>query len=399
MATREKTDHFDKLYKQAGQWFTARSAQQRKIWRVDSQFPSKLSELPMTLSGVYADPSLLAWPDWITGFGVTQVTPDLPNCRGYYYATTNPWDARLYAGVYAAFVEKARQGNAELGMNLVTYRQALKTFCQVSITALATVQSLYRAHRIAFALIKERRWNDWSDIQVRSRRSYLLKVRLRDQAQARRVRNELYALDKVSALFLAWRYGVKPLMDDLYNAASVLSGETKDVISIRKSMSARAASPWIDNLNGREDSYEWSESCTLRGTATVTNPNLHLANRLGLINPQLWVWDMIPFSFIVDWWFPVGSFLGNFTALAGLSLSGTSVTRSRRGTTFHRRWGTQGNGQPYNQRGSAKFVYKKREVGSLPFPTSVPYGTGLGINRAQNALALLTQFLSKKIVK
>ena len=374
-----------------------RSDYQIKTWYVDSSFPSRLSELPYNLACIFADTSLRTWPLWPAEYGGGKVQPDLANCRGFYYMTTDPWDSRLYAGVYTRFVDAARQGSSEVGMNLVTYRQALKTFCQVSLTALTAVRGFVQAFRVALHLLRERRWNDWSEIKIRSRLSFLAKKRLKDQADKRRVSNEIWALQQVSGMFLAYRYGIAPLMDDLYNLANVLSGETKDVVSIRRSASTRVRSPYVDNLNGREDSYEWTETCTLRGTATVTNPNLYLANRLGVINPQVWVWDAIPFSFFVDWWLPIGSFLGNFTATAGLTLSGTSVTRSRRGTNVHRRWYSFTNTKSYSAYGTSRMIRKVRTTGSLPFPTSVPYGTGLGINRAQNALALIGQILSKKV--
>ena len=129
---------------------------------------------------------------------------------------------------------------------------------------------------------------------------------------------------------------------------------------------------------------------------SVHNQNLLLANRLGIINPQTWLWDNVPWSFVVDWWLPVGSFLSNLTALVGLTLDGASVTRTRAwaGTWVperQRAW-------PYDKVGDWRFERKRkcRTTWSLKINMKFPYGKGLGIQRGQNALALIAQKLRVK---
>lgn len=50
----------------------------------------------------------------------------------------------------------------------------------------------------------------------------------------------------------------------------------------------------------------------------VTNPNLLLASRLGLTNPASIAWELVPFSFVVDWFGTVGEFLASWTDFDGL---------------------------------------------------------------------------------
>jgi hypothetical protein len=40
---------------------------------------------------------------------------------------------------------------------------------------------------------------------------------------------------------------------------------------------------------------------------------------IGLINPSTVVWELIPFSFVVDWFLPIGNFLHGLSALTGTS--------------------------------------------------------------------------------
>jgi hypothetical protein len=51
----------------------------------------------------------------------------------------------------------------------------------------------------------------------------------------------------------------------------------------------------------------------------VDNPNLHLAQQLGFINPLSVAWELVPFSFVVDWFGNVGQVLASFSDFAGLS--------------------------------------------------------------------------------
>jgi hypothetical protein len=53
----------------------------------------------------------------------------------------------------------------------------------------------------------------------------------------------------------------------------------------------------------------------------VSNPNLYLASQLGFVNPAAIAWELVPFSFVVDWFVNVGEFLNNFTDLWGLTVT------------------------------------------------------------------------------
>jgi hypothetical protein len=60
----------------------------------------------------------------------------------------------------------------------------------------------------------------------------------------------------------------------------------------------------------------------------ISNPNLYLANKLGFVNPAVIAWELVPFSFVVDWFVPVGNFLSQWTDFVGLSLQNGYTTKS-----------------------------------------------------------------------
>lgn len=54
---------------------------------------------------------------------------------------------------------------------------------------------------------------------------------------------------------------------------------------------------------------------------SVTDPMVGFANQAGLLNPMLVAWELMPFSFVIDWFLPVGNHLDYLTALCGLDVS------------------------------------------------------------------------------
>jgi len=60
----------------------------------------------------------------------------------------------------------------------------------------------------------------------------------------------------------------------------------------------------------------------------VQNEQLLVASAVGLTNPFEIAWELVPFSFLVDWLVPVGNVLGALTADSGLHFMGGTLTRT-----------------------------------------------------------------------
>lgn len=355
------------------------------------EWPTQAPESPLEL--LIADcRGCEAWrTSWV---GSWYLAMDALNMRSTYYASTTPWNERLYATAYTKFTDAARQGSAEWGMNIIEARKSLNTFVNLSLSAAALVSSFVAANRNAVRWLASHRDSTPRSVAKKSAR---LQNRLRAaKVKSERVRlsNEIWILDQVAAALLAYRYGIAPIMSDLAHTAQIMSSPYKDAVSLRKS----AKSSWNGTDSAWDDKWTGTESVVLRATCSVSNPNLLLANRLGLINPAVWLWEAIPWSFVVDWWVGIGNFAQNFTALVGLSLSSASVTRTR---SWNGTWVLAAPEVTYVPKGNMLFFGKRkvRTTGSLPVPLSASYGTGLNIQRGQNALALIVQQWTQKGLK
>lgn len=130
--------------------------------------------------------------------------------------------------------------------------------------------------------------------------------------------------------WLKYHFGIEPLVKDIHAAIDTLQ---KPMNSKRVKGKATIPSRRLDSgNNGESVRWEVKTSCRMGCTVTVNNPNLYLANQLGLVNPASFAWELIPFSFVVDWFTNVGQFLSQMTDFAGLSVSQAFTTVYQRST-------------------------------------------------------------------
>lgn len=146
-------------------------------------------------------------------------------------------------------------------------------------------------------------------------------------------------LDVISGKWLELQFAWGPLLDDIHGlitmAPHVTSALQMPRVTGRRVLSrsfetdptiTREINPTFGpNL---EHSVSSSSKTTVicRTDWTVGNPTLYMLSMLGLVNPVEVAWDKVPFSFVVDWFIPVGTWISAFTAETGLEYLGGSIT-------------------------------------------------------------------------
>lgn len=164
-----------------------------------------------------------------------------------------------------------------------------------------------------------------------------------------------------SSAWLEFTFGWAPLVQDVANVVEVFKQDFPGVPIKAKVRSVYYASqPW--------DGGSWYAAQTsgvyyIGGEVVVTNPNVLLAKSLGLTNPASIAWDAVPFSFVVDWFIPVGKFLQSLDNDFGIEIRNP-----------YRGWATAtsiSSGHVAHQGGAicvARHLAGERVVGAMPRP-------------------------------
>ncbi len=124
----------------------------------------------------------------------------------------------------------------------------------------------------------------------------------------------------LSERWLELQYGWFPLFSDLHSLANVFIEDlrSKDMV-----VSGKGFGRW----SSVTQTYDWDQTheegdCNGRVKtviiATVDRSDIHGLDRMGLVNPASIAWELVPFSFVIDWFMPIGAVLETWTATLGL---------------------------------------------------------------------------------
>lgn len=275
---------------------------------------------------------------------------------------------RVWNKAYENFKEKAVGETSSLGITFAQWRQSL-------------------------GMVANRAWQLGSAARhlLRGRpNSFLTALGLAPQPKYSR-RNRDYT-KKGADIFLEYSFGWKPLVTDMHSA--MLQCEENPPAY----HAAQGSSLSLIDSRVSPGNYVYLQggySVTQRATVNVINPNLFLASQLGLVNPGSVVFDAIPFSFVVDWFFDVQNWIDSFTDFLGVAVSDAAITETYRGAVL---------AYPYDpkvylqvpQEFNVVRLMRRRPGLIRPYPNLDVLGnSGKSLVRAANAVSLLTQILLK----
>jgi hypothetical protein len=215
------------------------------------------------------------------------------------------------------------------------------------------------------------------------------------------------AVRNAGGLWLEYSYGWKPLVQDIFDAAKVLSAPVDDLWIhesssnqfITELIQSNVGTPWDHNVY--DTNYVVLKVYARVGAVvSCDNPNLQALKNAGLTNPLSWAWELIPFSFVVDWLVDVGGFIESLDDGVGLTITNGFYTTGWKGTSKVQRnvvkmWPT-GSPNPYDGTSMVKLRSVAGMDRSLGLPT-VKLARKLkvltNLNRGLNAASLLAQAL------
>jgi hypothetical protein len=197
----------------------------------------------------------------------------------------------------------------------------------------------------------------------------------------------------ISSRWLELQYGWLPLISDSYEALLAYQDQT-DVRRIRIATSISVHGKWeasaSPTLLAGPGLYTGSRRIIAELTENLSTPRI-----LGLTDPLSVVWEVIPWSFVIDWFLPIGSYLDNLNVIPKLNgrfLSTDFIRGSELGKL------TPGENVPaspyYGGFRTVKYTRVIRTVStslSVPRPSVVSLPDAMSPKRIYNAMALAHQ--------
>lgn len=201
---------------------------------------------------------------------------------------------------YSRFWGKVRKGSASMGVTLASWRQS---------RSMITTRSRKLATDLEDAFSR-----------LKGDKARLTKLRRRSEDK------EILADD-----VLEFEFGWKPLFEDLHSALFTVckDGIPPNWVTGRGVSTQVLTQDWSTSLQADITKVNARLTTTYGAKVSITNPNLWLLNRMGLINPATVIWDLIPWSFVVNMFLNVNTMINSVTNEVGLDVTDYSITRSR----------------------------------------------------------------------
>lgn len=308
------------------------------------------------------------------------LNPNLPH-RKYAFGTVwYPWvstfdDTAAKASLSSRLAARIRVAGSDLRVNLgEAFAQRRQTIDLVTNTATLLANSYrdIRRGRIpkAFSHIKE---IDWSK--------------------------------KASNIWLQYHYGWVPLIQDIAGALTLAIDRplTYEISATTREEDHRNFSFYQNTNEGRFLCEGFAHvEYKMRGNAKIRlldyDRSRSFLDQTGLSNPALLAWELLPYSFVVDWFTNVGQYLESFNGFNGLEIIESCVTYTRKFSMYADTIKTNDDlspGQTIKNQGFAlgTDTVITRTLG-LPSLTLPAIKTRLSLTKLVTSLALLRQVFS-----
>lgn len=234
--------------------------------------------------------------------------------------------------------------------------------------------------------------------------------RHRQRVASARMSRDREALDKVmSKGILSVQYGWRPLLQDIYGSAELLAQkQMREIVDHAKSgsqVSHEVSSTSTVGYSKVQNTSNVTVQVQYKVTFASQSDTTHSLAQVGISNPALIAWELVPWSFVIDWFIPIGNYISSLDATLGLSfVTGSCSTKTVGKCQLSQTWDAWNYGawQCYSTHfvGSATAscnweYYTRTALSSFPSPQLPGLKNPASFEHALNAISLLSQLRKK----
>lgn len=240
-----------------------------------------------------------------------------------------------------------RRQDINLGVFLAEFKESIGSIGRMLLTLTRVIRSLKKG-RVSDALSAlGDHFAGSSDFSDKKRKVLggrtNVRIRNRDRLNRDRKRRGLPPIssaDYAANMWLELQFGWLPLLSDLHDLVQVVNGslsnEGDGILSFKGYGTSKVIADvpvYISAGTASMKPSTYSATYTCKYTCVATykagNSLMSILGQLGLLNPLSVAWEVVPFSFVIDWVLPIGSWLNSLQADAGLELIQYCESRKR----------------------------------------------------------------------
>lgn len=182
-------------------------------------------------------------------------------------------------------LSKVRDQDIDIGVAFGEYRETAQFVSDALVATAKAVRQLRKGDVYgAFAVVRDKRgFDQWRDVP-----------------------------DAAAKTWLAYKYALTPLMSDVFGAIEVIRKAEEPYVDVHV---ARTSMSIPISYSTSHSNGWYTNSCKgrhrVRGEVRfrVANPLFRVFDQLGLTNPAAIAWELVPLSFVADWFLPIGETL------------------------------------------------------------------------------------------
>lgn len=293
------------------------------------------------------------WTSW--DYRLKNTSPARPYKAPLEYLRMSSYGNRPLEGAYSpasaiSIAEQKLKGNEYNQLVMRTYDELLekiRSSASVGLTLAEgrkSVDMIVNRAGVVLQFFHAVKKGDFETIQRLARQAQKRKTnaRKRNQSEAEDMFRD--AIKSGSKSFLEYQWGWKPLVQDIQDSMEVLTEPIKSHWVDAKAKSEKRVyntytsqwNPFAHAYNVTKQDLSFRLQVRQGVEVAVDNPNLFLANQLGLINPVALGIELFPFSFLADWFTNLSQVANLITDYAGLTVRNGYTTKVMRGNFYDR---------------------------------------------------------------